>query len=521
MTLTLNDVHNNNGPSASSKRVQEGITLDLGYKSNNSDTCKHNPPRARLIESADSSSKDSVKMSCKGVLASNYATLDNDTKYKETVLAEQYSKNIVVKDIHESKSSSAMSFSDFVSNDPSVCEGDDCSEDSQKKRKFTEASVYSESHIEKADFGVKEWENDEQTSKSVETPSEKASVSEDTCVSEEEVCLKKKKCSFVPHQQDVALQNEDEYEHVTRGLIYCVTSFPGTGLVQDMYEDAIQGCVCKDFCKKSCNCSLQYGIAYENGKLKQQHFNKPIFECNDLCTCPLSCPNRVVQLGPLSGLKIVSIKDKGYGVITSNFIPKNSFVCEYAGEYIGTEEAKIRFSKQSDQDSNYILVIKEYIHISGSTPRITVIDPTVIGNIGRYLNHSCDPNLIIVPVRLSSMIPVASLFAVKDIIPGEELCYDYGNVTVENAPKSCSSSDCNVDTNSVVSYKKESQDIIRYSLECNASSNITNVRIGRKCTSEVKRHENAINETSLNLQKPCLCKGKNCRGYLPIARNIL
>lgn len=55
----------------------------------------------------------------------------------------------------------------------------------------------------------------------------------------------------------------------------------------------------------------------------------------------------------------------------------------------------------------------------------TFVDPTYIGNIGRFLNHSCEPNLLMIPVRIDSMVPKLALFAAKDILPGEELSYDY------------------------------------------------------------------------------------------------
>ena len=41
--------------------------------------------------------------------------------------------------------------------------------------------------------------------------------------------------------------------------------------------------------------------------------------------------------------------------------------------------------------------------------------PLALGNIGRYLNHSCDPNLVMVPVRTSSAVPHLALFAARDI----------------------------------------------------------------------------------------------------------
>ena len=39
----------------------------------------------------------------------------------------------------------------------------------------------------------------------------------------------------------------------------------------------------------------------------------------------------------------------------------------------------------------------------------------VIGNIGRYLNHSCEPNLSLVTVRSSCMVPHLALFTNRDV----------------------------------------------------------------------------------------------------------
>ena len=45
---------------------------------------------------------------------------------------------------------------------------------------------------------------------------------------------------------------------------------------------------------------------------------------------------------------------------------------------------------------------------------------------GKRVNHSCDPNLLLVPVRVDSEIPHICMFAVRDIQPHvEQLCYSY------------------------------------------------------------------------------------------------
>jgi len=102
------------------------------------------------------------------------------------------------------------------------------------------------------------------------------------------------------------------------------------------------------------------------------------------------------------------------------------FVCEYAGEVIGAGEAEIRNkSDQLARNHNYIYWINETYGKEGASIT-TIIDPTAIGNIGRYANHSCEPNLIVHLVRVESAIPKICLFTNRPVQAGEELTFDYG-----------------------------------------------------------------------------------------------
>ena len=145
-------------------------------------------------------------------------------------------------------------------------------------------------------------------------------------------------------------------------------------------------------------------------------------ECNSNCTCPPTCSNRVVQNGIPYQLIVFETKSKGFGLCTQELIPAFNFVCEYAGEVLTEEEASKRIQHKTLQEMNYMFVLKEFC--SSGVMR-TIVDPEMSGNIGRFINHSCEPNLIMVPVRVSRSVPRLALFACRDTRPGEELCYDY------------------------------------------------------------------------------------------------
>lgn len=139
-----------------------------------------------------------------------------------------------------------------------------------------------------------------------------------------------------------------------------------------------------------------------------------------------------MQNGIKIHLQVFMTINKGFGVETLDFIPKHTFVCEYAGELIDKEEVHQRIKNRKIDEPNYIYVLNEYSSEVSNT--CTVIDPTYCGNVGRYLNHSCTPNLIPVPVRANSMVPRICFFAKHDIIPNEELMYNYGtNINQERS----------------------------------------------------------------------------------------
>ena len=56
--------------------------------------------------------------------------------------------------------------------------------------------------------------------------------------------------------------------------------------------------------------------------------------------------------------------------------------------------------------------------------RWALIDATFRGNVSRFINHTCDPNLEVQKWYVKRL-PRLGLFALDDILPGPELSYNY------------------------------------------------------------------------------------------------
>lgn len=74
-----------------------------------------------------------------------------------------------------------------------------------------------------------------------------------------------------------------------------------------------------------------------------------------------------------------------------------------------------------------LLVVREHLPSGKACLRVNM-DATKMGNIARFINHSCDGgNLSTILVRNSgSLLPRLCFFAAKDIFDGEELTFSYG-----------------------------------------------------------------------------------------------
>ena len=162
---------------------------------------------------------------------------------------------------------------------------------------------------------------------------------------------------------------------------------------------ALEGCACAGRCdpfRPRCGHSSPGSAAARDGP-----WDLAVFACDAACTCDSACPLRHVAGGLAARVRVVYCgPGKGWGVEAAEPVPAGAFVCEYAGEVITVAEARRRWRAAPAGAPNYILCLRERRAADVDTDaEVTVIDSTETGNVARFFNHSCEPNLRVVPVR--------------------------------------------------------------------------------------------------------------------------
>lgn len=235
--------------------------------------------------------------------------------------------------------------------------------------------------------------------------------------------------SSYEHRGQLCIDLFDEYDHIDDQIEYVIENvLQTTNTEQESYR--ILQDKFNSFITMKCDCNTEVSLCaqedcvhggnylihkVQNSKDQELILNENrkshdlIYECSELCSCPSHCQNRLVQFGPRKYLKIENYSHLGkqYGLTTLKIIPKGAFICEYAGEILSKEEAAIRSCINDEtRRMNYIICLNERpIGSEGEEAIQTFIDPSRIGNIGRYLNHSCDANCEIISVRIDGLIP--------------------------------------------------------------------------------------------------------------------
>ncbi|GFQ00795.1 histone-lysine n-methyltransferase h3 lysine-9 specific suvh4 [Phtheirospermum japonicum] len=212
------------------------------------------------------------------------------------------------------------------------------------------------------------------------------------------------------------------------------------------------GCNCRGSCVDSrlCACAKLNGgdfpyVQRDGGRLVEP--KAVVFECGPSCKCGPKCVNRTGQKGCRFRLEIFRTPKKGWGVRSWDYIPSGAPICEYIGLLRRTAELNhaadnsyvfdidcLQTMKGMDGRESRLRDVSLPSHLqkigeeaSESVP--FCIDAAQTGNVARFINHSCQPNLF-VQCMLSCHHDIKQakiMFVAADNIPPlKELTYDYG-----------------------------------------------------------------------------------------------
>ncbi|EPR61094.1 putative histone lysine methyltransferase, SET [Toxoplasma gondii GT1] len=136
-------------------------------------------------------------------------------------------------------------------------------------------------------------------------------------------------------------------------------------------------------------------------------------------------------------VKLQKSRIHGYGVYAVDWIKAGETIMEYVGQAYAFKQrkggldgeepnlAEIREARYDWQHGNcYIFSLeadKSQAEGNVACTKTKFVDATDSGNLARYINHSCEPNCESVRMPHNAV----AIVALRDLLPGEELFYDY------------------------------------------------------------------------------------------------
>lgn len=260
---------------------------------------------------------------------------------------------------------------------------------------------------------------------------------------------------------------------------YVTAYIPHEGIDLIAGRDFASCCDCTDDCtdKTKCQC-WQLTLAgvsirdplknYQGYVYKRLLYEIPggIYECNSRCKCKSVCLNRVVQLQPQAKLQVFKTAECGWGVRCLNDLQRGTFICCYFGELLTLKQSmKLNWPEHFSCNLSNVTEVRELKTYQNRKVRKLgeesiqsyyandqldyIIEPIHKGNVSRFINHSCDPNLFSQPVFVDNhdlRFPLLAFFTSKRIAAGTELTWDYNYQISDNAKNVisclCKASNC-------------------------------------------------------------------------------
>ena len=188
----------------------------------------------------------------------------------------------------------------------------------------------------------------------------------------------------------IFVENEVDRAEPPKEFTYICSNIYSEGVPDpNQVRDSLCGCQCYHLGKRCgpkapycCSRMADVPFAYTLAGKVCVTPGTPIYECNWKCSCPMDCVNRVVQHGRKIPLCIFRTNNRGWGVKTLQSIKPNTFVTEYVGEVITSEEAERRGKAYDEEGETYLF------DLDFDDDQMFTIDAKKYGNISHFFNHS-------------------------------------------------------------------------------------------------------------------------------------
>jgi histone-lysine N-methyltransferase SETD2 len=152
-------------------------------------------------------------------------------------------------------------------------------------------------------------------------------------------------------------------------------------------------------------------------------------ECvEEHCPCGPRCTNQAFARRAGAPLEVRRAGAKGFGLFTPGPLKAGQFLVEYVGEVLEEDEYARRkeFYIATGQRHYY------FMNVGNGE----VIDAARKGGLGRFINHSCQPNCETQKWVVRGELAIG-LFALEDVAAGQELTFDYNFERYGDKPMKC------------------------------------------------------------------------------------
>ncbi|KAJ5414550.1 hypothetical protein N7509_001177 [Penicillium cosmopolitanum] len=151
-------------------------------------------------------------------------------------------------------------------------------------------------------------------------------------------------------------------------------------------------------------------------------------ECVGDCGCGADCRNQRFQNKEYAQVSVIKTEKKGFGLRAETKLEPHQLIFEYVGEVVGEAQFRRRM-RQYDEEG-----IKHFYFMSLNKGEF--VDATKRGNLGRFCNHSCNPNCYVDKWVVGEKLRMG-IFAERVVEAGEELVFNYNVDRYGADPQPC------------------------------------------------------------------------------------